>query len=125
MHQTAFTVTVDAVNTEFGVSAREQTTTCLALATSNEASSFRRPGHVSPLVACDGGLINRKGCTEAAIDLCRLAGLGACAAMSTITTSDKMGVANKEDVLHFAKTHNICVITIQALVEYRTNPTIT
>ncbi|MDU5912965.1 MAG: GTP cyclohydrolase II [Anaerococcus vaginalis] len=75
-HQTAFTVSIDHVNTKTGISAFERAETIRALADDNtKASDFRRPGHVFPLVAKDGGVLEREGHTEATIDLMKISNL--------------------------------------------------
>lgn len=75
-HQTAFTVSIDHVNTKTGISAFERAETIRALADDNtRASDFRRPGHVFPLVAKDGGVLEREGHTEATIDLMKISNL--------------------------------------------------
>lgn len=75
-HETAFTVSVDHIDTSTGISAFERADTIRALAADDsKASDFRRPGHVFPLVAKDGGVLERDGHTEATVDLLRLAGL--------------------------------------------------
>lgn len=75
-HQTAFTVSIDHVNTKTGISAFERAETIRALADDNtKPSDFRRPGHVFPLVAKDGGVLERDGHTEATIDLMKISNL--------------------------------------------------
>lgn len=75
-HETAFTVSIDHIDTETGISAFERAETIRALADNNtKASDFRRPGHVFPLIARDGGVLTREGHTEATIDLMKIANL--------------------------------------------------
>ena len=75
-HETAFTVSIDHVNTETGISAFERAETIRALANDKtKASDFRRPGHVFPLIAKDRGVLEREGHTEATIDLMKIANL--------------------------------------------------
>ena len=75
-HQTAFTVSIDAVSTTTGISAEERSMTALACVRDGaKPSDFRRPGHMFPLEARAGGVLRRAGHTEATVDLCRLAGL--------------------------------------------------
>ncbi|MDU7649596.1 MAG: GTP cyclohydrolase II [Anaerococcus vaginalis] len=75
-HETAFTVSIDHVDTETGISAFERAQTIRALADNNtKASDFRRPGHVFPLIAKDRGVLVREGHTEATIDLMKIANL--------------------------------------------------
>ena len=75
-HQTAFTVSIDATSTTTGISAAERSMTALACVSDGvKPSDFRRPGHMFPLEAREGGVLKRAGHTEATVDLCRLAGL--------------------------------------------------
>ena len=75
-HQTAFTVSIDAATTTTGISAAERSMTALACTRDGaKPSDFRRPGHMFPLRAREGGVLRRAGHTEATVDLCRLAGL--------------------------------------------------
>lgn len=75
-HETAFTVSIDHIDTKTGISAFERAETIRALADNNtKASDFRRPGHVFPLIARDGGVLTREGHTEATIDLMKIANL--------------------------------------------------
>src|ERR1700751_976401 len=87
---TAFTVSVDVRHgLTTGISAEERTNTVRALANRNMgASDFVRPGHVFPLVAKDGGVLMRSGHTEAAVDLCKLAGLPPVAAICELANDD-------------------------------------
>ena len=78
-HQTAFTVSIDHVDTTTGISAAERSYTMMkCVAKDTKPEDFRRPGHVFPLVARKGGVLVRNGHTEATVDLCRLAGLKDC-----------------------------------------------
>ena len=75
-HETAFTVAIDHVDTGTGISAFERSLTALKMMDDNaKATDFRRPGHMFPLIAKDGGVLVRNGHTEATVDLARLAGL--------------------------------------------------
>lgn len=90
-HGTAFTVSVDHVDSTTGISAVERSTTIIALANEScTSSTFRRPGHVFPLVARRGGVLERRGHTEASVDLCRMSGLRACGLLSEIVSHDSM-----------------------------------
>ena len=89
-HCTAFTVSIDHVDTTTGISAEERGYTCRkCVDPATRPSDLRRPGHVFPLVARTGGVLARNGHTEATVDLCRLAGLqnAACAAKSCAKTA--------------------------------------
>ena len=116
-HHTAFTVSVDAVhNTTTGISATERATTCRALASSHSLpSDFVRPGHIFPLVSRGGGLPERQGHTEAGVHLCRRAGLSPVAVLSEITTLDRTDMARLDEVVAFAKEHDLCVVRIDDL----------
>lgn len=88
-HCTAFTVSVDHVDTSTGISAAERGYTCRACADLNtRPEELRRPGHVFPLVARRGGVLTRSGHTEATVDLCRLAGLEECGLCCEIMRDD-------------------------------------
>lgn len=118
-HQTAFTVSVDHVETTTGISAYERSLTALkCLDDSAKPSDFKRPGHMFPLVARDGGVLVRNGHTEATVDLARLAGLPGIGICCEIMADD--GTMMKMPELHaFAKEHNLKYITIADLIEYR------
>lgn len=118
-HQTAFTVSVDHATCTTGISARERALTCRALATSTHPSDFRRPGHVFPLVARSGGVHERRGHTEAAVDLCRLSGMRHCAVLSEITTADGMDMARTDDLTWFANEHDMVILGIDALASFK------
>lgn len=115
-HETAFTVSVDAVGTGTGISARDRCKTALALAgPRTRPDELRRPGHVFPLVAKPGGVWEREGHTEASVELCRLAGAAPVAVISEITTEDGMGVATRDELEWFAHRHGLAVVTIPQL----------
>ncbi|QIW15241.1 bifunctional 3,4-dihydroxy-2-butanone 4-phosphate synthase/GTP cyclohydrolase II [Pasteurellaceae bacterium RH1A] len=118
-HETAFTVAIDHIATGTGISAFERSLTALKLVEdSAKAEDFRRPGHMFPLVAKDGGVLVRNGHTEATVDLARLAGLKpaglCCEIMAEDGTMMKMA-----DLQAFATQHKMPFITIQQLQEYR------
>ena len=117
-HETAFTVAVDHKDTTTGISAFERAYTINKLVTSNEKSDFRRPGHIFPLIAKNGGVLERIGHTEAAVDLAKLAGFKGAAAICEIIKDDGT-MARRDDLMKFAKEHNLKIITIADLVEYR------
>src|ERR1700675_5042359 len=100
---TAFTVSVDVRHgLTTGISAEERSNTVRALANPNAgASDFVRPGHVFPLIARDGGVLMRSGHTEAAIDLCRLAGLAPIGVLAELVNDDGT-VKHGEEVARFA-----------------------
>lgn len=118
-HETAFTVTVDHVNTTTGVSPYERALTIRALIDErSRPEDFRRPGHVFPLRYKEGGVLVRQGHTEASIDLCRLAGLKEASVICEITNDDG-SMARLDDLLAFAQKHNLKIASVEELIEYR------
>ena len=117
---TPFTVTVDKLEgCSTGVSAHDRAETIKALA--NPASTpqtFGRPGHVNPLYAQDNGVLKRSGHTEAAIDLCHLAGLYPAGALMEIMNDDGT-MARLPQLCRFAKEHNLKIVSIKDLIAYR------
>ena len=118
-HETAFTVTVDHVDTTTGVSPAERAYTIQKLLDLNaKPADFRRPGHVFPLVYKEGGVLVRQGHTEASVDLCRLAGLQEAAVICEITKDDG-DMARLPDLIEFAKEHDLKIASVAELIEYR------
>ena len=118
-HQTAFTVSIDGVDTTTGISAAERSMTALATVKDGvKPSDFRRPGHMFPLEARAGGVLKRAGHTEATVDLCRLAGLKEVGLCCEITKDDGT-MARMDDVQAFAKRHGLKLMTIADLIAYR------
>ena len=118
-HQTAFTVSIDHVSTTTGISAAERSMTALATVKDGvKPSDFRRPGHMFPLEARAGGVLKRAGHTEATVDLCRLAGLKEVGLCCEIMKDDGT-MARMDDVVAFAKTHGLKMMTIADLIAYR------
>jgi 3,4-dihydroxy 2-butanone 4-phosphate synthase/GTP cyclohydrolase II len=117
---TAFHVSVDVRSgTTTGISASDRAATIRALADrDSRAQDFSRPGHVFPLAARDGGVLERAGHTEAAIDLVKLAGLDPVAVICEIADSDGE-MARMPTLLDFAKRHRITMVTIDELAAYR------
>ena len=118
-HGTAFTVSIDHVQTGTGISADERALTSRLVADSAaKAEDFRRPGHIFPLVAVDHGVLARPGHTEATVDLMRLAGLSPVGLCCEIMADD--GSMMKTPELHtFAKAHGLKFITISDLIHHR------
>ncbi len=119
---TAFTVTVDA-DSKFGVttgiSAYDRATTIrVAVDAQARPSDLRRPGHISPLIARKGGVLQRAGHTEAAVDLARLAGLTPAGVICEIMNDDGT-MARVPQLREFAKTHGLKFINISQLIAYR------
>lgn len=118
-HGTAFTVSVDHVSTGTGVSAEDRARTVRALADSSAAANdFRRPGHIFPLRARQGGVLVRAGHTEAAVDLVRIAGAGEVGVISEIVAEDG-SMRRGEDLRSFAASHRLPLLHIADLVRYR------
>ena len=118
-HQTAFTVSIDGIDTTTGISAAERSMTALATVRDGvKPSDFRRPGHMFPLEARAGGVLKRAGHTEATVDLCRLAGLKEVGLCCEIMKDDGT-MARMDDVVAFAKTHGLKLMTIADLIAYR------
>ena len=118
-HCTAFTVSVDHVSTTTGISAYERGITARKFVEEDaKPEDFRRPGHMFPLRAVPGGVIESGGHTEATVDLCRLAGLKPCGLCCEIMKDDGT-MARKDDLLAFAEEHNLKISTIEKLVQYR------
>ena len=117
---TAFTVTIEAAKgVTTGVSAKDRVTTIkTAIKDGAVASDLNRPGHVFPLRARDGGVLTRRGHTEASIDLARLAGLKPAGVLCEVTNPDG-SMASGIQVLAYADIHHLTVITIEELVQYR------
>ena len=118
-HETAFTVSVDHVDTTTGISPEERAITMQKLIDpKTKPEDFRRPGHVFPLRYKEGGVLVRQGHTEASIDLCKLAGLYPAAAICEIT-NDEGYMSRMDDLVAFSKKHNLKIASVEALVEYR------
>ncbi len=118
-HQTAFTVSIDAVATTTGISAAERSITALACVKDDvKPEDFRRPGHMFPLQARAGGVLKRAGHTEATVDLCRLAGLKEIGLCCEIMKDDGT-MARLPDVTAFAKRFGLKMMSIADLIAYR------
>ncbi len=118
-HCTAFTVSVDHVDTTTGISAYERGITARKFVEDDaKPEDFRRPGHMFPLKAVKGGVIERAGHTETTVDLCKLAGLKPCGLCCEIMKDDGT-MARREDLLAFAKEHDLKISTVEKLVQYR------
>lgn len=118
-HETAFTVAIDHLDTTTGISAFERALTIQkVLDKSSKPDDFRRPGHVFPLIAKKGGVLERNGHTEAAVDLPKLAGLKGAGVICEIMKDDGT-MARTPDLIKFANEHNLKIITIKDLIEYR------
>ena len=117
---TPFTVTIDKIEgCSTGVSAHDRAATIKALADPNATpQTFGRPGHVNPLYAQDNGVLRRCGHTEAAIDLCHMAGLYPAGALMEIMNDDGT-MARLPELIAFAQKHDLKIITIKNMIAYR------
>lgn len=117
---TPFTVTVDKLDgCTTGVSIHDRCATIRALADPNSTpQTFGRPGHVNPLYAQENGVLKRSGHTEAAIDLCKMAGLYPAGALMEIMNDDGT-MARMPQLIEFAKEHQLKIITIKDMIAYR------
>ncbi len=117
---TAFTVSVDVKHgLTTGISAEQRANTVRALANGNMgAADFVRPGHVFPLIAREGGVLMRSGHTEAAVDLCRLAGLPPVGVICELANDDGTVMAGKQ-IHSFAARHKLKRISVADLIAYR------
>ncbi|MFD1387293.1 3,4-dihydroxy-2-butanone-4-phosphate synthase [Oceanobacillus oncorhynchi subsp. oncorhynchi] len=117
-YQTAFTISVDHKETTTGISAFERAKTIQELANRNsQADDFNRPGHIFPLIAKNGGVLERRGHTEAAIDLAKLAG-GSEAAYICEILKDDGEMARLQDLRKLAEEWNMPLVTIEELADY-------
>ncbi len=118
-HCTAFTVSIDHVDTTTGISALERSVTAMkAVEDDAKPEDFRRPGHMFPLEAREGGVLKRGGHTEATVDLMRIAGLKECGLCCEIMREDGTMMRTTE-LLAFAKQHNMKITSIADLIKYR------
>lgn len=118
-HATAFTVSVDAKECTTGISAHERAITIRKMLDPNtEPADLRRPGHIFPLRAKDGGVLRRAGHTEASVDLAKLAGLYPAGVCCEIMKEDGT-MARVPELMEFVQTHGLKIITIADLIQYR------
>jgi len=117
---TAFTVSVDAKNgTTTGISAADRAATVKALVDpETKAADLARPGHIFPLRAAPGGVLKRAGQTEAAVDLCRMAGLRQAGVICEVLKEDGT-MARVPDLMAVARRHKLKVLSIATLIKYR------
>jgi 3,4-dihydroxy 2-butanone 4-phosphate synthase / GTP cyclohydrolase II len=117
--RTAFTVTVDHKTSTTGISAYERAKTILEITNDNAAQEdFVKPGHVFPLIAVEGGVLKRAGHTEAAVDLALLAGLRPIGVICEIVNEDGT-MARVPQLKEYVTKHDLKIITIESLIEYR------
>ena len=118
-HETAFTVSIDHIDTTTGISAKERSLTALkCVDPAARPEDFRRPGHMFPLMAKPHGVLERNGHTEATVDLCRLAGLEPCGLCCEIMRDDGTMMRTPE-LIELAQEFDLTFISIKALQEYR------
>ena len=121
-NQTAFTVSIDGnqkLGVTTGISADDRTRTIqLAIDPQSRPEDLRRPGHIFPLRAQEGGVLKRAGHTEAAVDLARLAGLAPAGVICEIQNADG-SMARLADLFAYARTHDLKIISIADLINYR------
>jgi len=118
--QTAFTVSIEAAKgVTTGVSAADRVTTVrAAIAENAKPEDLHRPGHVFPLKARPGGVLEREGHTEATVDLMALAGLKPYGVLCELTNPDGT-MSRLPEIVAFAQKHNITVLTVEDLINYR------
>ena len=118
-HCTAFTVSIDHVDTTTGISAVERSITAMKLVEDDaKPEDFRRPGHMFPLEAREGGVFKRNGHTEATVDFMKISGLKECGLCCEIMREDGTMMRTTE-LLQFAKEHNLKITSIADLIRYR------
>ncbi len=118
-HFTAFTVSVDSTHSTTGISARERAETIKALiCPETKPGDLRRPGHIFPLKAMEGGVLRRAGHTEAAVDLAVMAGLYPAGVICEIMAEDGT-MARVPQLMQFILEHELKIITIAELIKYR------
>lgn len=118
-HETAFTVSIDHVDTTTGISAAERSITAMKCVDEDaKPQDFRRPGHMFPLLAKKNGVLERDGHTEATVDLCRLAGLKECGLCCEIMREDGTMMRTPE-LMELAEKWGLTFITIKDLQNYR------
>ncbi|MCR5613936.1 bifunctional 3,4-dihydroxy-2-butanone-4-phosphate synthase/GTP cyclohydrolase II [Treponema sp.] len=118
-HETAFTVSIDHKNTTTGISAYDRSLTAKKFSDKkSKPKDFRKPGHMFPLIAKDGGVLERNGHTEATVDLCRLSGLNPAGICCEIM-SDDGHMAKIDELFEIAKNLKLKIISINDLIHYR------
>lgn len=118
--QPRFAIPVDHCSCRSGISPQERSLTIRAMIDStSRPEDFTRPGHVFPLLAEPSGVLSRIGHTEAAVDLCRLAGLSGAGVICEVCSRDGMGMARRPELHQIANQFGLHIITIDDLVQYR------
>ena len=119
-NQTAFTISIEAKNgVTTGVSAKDRLTTIkTAISPNAKSEDLSHPGHVFPLLARENGVFDRRGHTEGSVDLMKIAGLDESAILSELTNKDGT-MSRLPEICNFAKTHNMSVVSIEDICQYR------
>jgi 3,4-dihydroxy 2-butanone 4-phosphate synthase/GTP cyclohydrolase II len=118
-NKTAFTVSIDAIECSTGISAQERALTIKrVIDNQSKARDFTRPGHIFPIEYREGGVLVRAGHTEASVDLATLAGLYPAGVICEIMNEDGT-MARVPELMEYVKKHNLKIITIAALIDYR------
>ncbi len=118
-NRTAFTVSVDAIECSTGISAHERSLTIKRLIDNQtKARDFTRPGHIFPIEYKEGGVLIRAGHTEASVDLAKMAGLYPAGVICEIMNEDG-SMARVPELMQYVKKHNLKIITIVSLIDYR------
>ncbi|WP_104722211.1 bifunctional 3,4-dihydroxy-2-butanone 4-phosphate synthase/GTP cyclohydrolase II [Helicobacter mesocricetorum] len=120
-YETAFTISIDAKEAKTGISAYERDLTINLMCKPNaKPEDFVRPGHIFPLIAKEGGVLERTGHTEASVDICKLAGLKPISVICEIMREDGLMARRGDKFLsEFAKKHNLKILYVSDLIEYR------
>jgi 3,4-dihydroxy 2-butanone 4-phosphate synthase/GTP cyclohydrolase II len=121
LHGTAFTISIDAsgFGVTTGISAHDRARTIeAAVGPKSRPQDFARPGHVFPLRARPGGVLERRGHAEAAVDLARVAGLYPAGVICEIVNEDGT-MARVPDLIHFCKRHHLIMVSVEDLASYR------
>lgn len=119
IYNTNFTVSIDHISNSTGISAYDRATTIRMVLDNNaKAEDFRRPGHIFPLLAKPRGLFDRLGHTEAVIDLAKLCESSEAGLLCEVMNDDGT-MARRDDLFKLAKIHNLKVITVKDIFEYR------
>lgn len=120
LHGTAFTISIDAIDgVSTGISSEDRAITIhKAMDPQAQPHDFARPGHIFPLRACPAGVLGRRGQTEGAVDLARLAGLQPAGVICEIMNADGT-MARRPQLEHFAAIHGLNILTIADLIRYR------
>jgi 3,4-dihydroxy 2-butanone 4-phosphate synthase/GTP cyclohydrolase II len=118
-NKTAFTVSIDAIECSTGISAQERALTIKrVIDNQTKARDFTRPGHIFPIEYREGGVLVRAGHTEASVDLAKLAGLYPAGVICEIMNEDGT-MARVPELMEYIRKHNLKIITIAALIDYR------